>query len=157
MSKVYKYLFQAHQNFMYKFLHPSSDPSFSAKLWSQTGYGTVQSIPFPHKVLVPLCIPCKPKLFLCFPLLVSLPFVRQMLHLLVFISWLFILQEFLFLQANDSFLLVWECYLWLLWMDFFPILVYSEEVRCRHLKERKGNHPSLLVSCTICKKPMHIA
>ena len=31
MSKVYKYLFQAHQKIMYKFLHPSSDPPISDK------------------------------------------------------------------------------------------------------------------------------
>ena len=73
------------------------------------------------------------------------------------ISWLSILQEFLFWQASDSFLLVWQCYLWLLWMDFFPILVHSEEAKCIHLEERKGNHPSLLISCTICEKLMHIA
>ena len=41
-------------------------------------------------------------------------------------------------------------------MDFFPILVDSEEVRCIHVEERKGNHPALLVSGRICEKQMHI-
>ena len=31
MSEFYKYLFQAHQKFMYKFLNPSLHPSFRAK------------------------------------------------------------------------------------------------------------------------------
>ena len=112
---------------------------------------------FPHKVLVLLGIPCKSKLFLCLFHSLWVFLLPDKLCIFWFlISWLSILQEFLFWQANDSFLLVWQCYLWLLWMDFFPILVHSEEVRCIHLKERKGNHPSLLVSCTVCEKPMHI-
>ena len=65
---------------MYKILHPSADPSFSVRHLSQTGYGTVQKILFHTKSWSPWVS----QVFMCFPLLVILPFARQTLHLLIF-------------------------------------------------------------------------